>query len=81
MASTWEKHPVGYREAQGSVMVLGTLGAIFTLASATTAARRGRGAAAERVQATEARVAPGPEKLQIVDDVVGGGPESKRATP
>lgn len=62
------------------VMVIGALGAIVTLASATTGcSKRVEEPPPSEFKPTEAPpLPPGPDKLQIVDDVVGSGPESKK---
>jgi len=62
------------------VMVIGALGAIVTLASATTGcSKRVEEPPPSEFKPTEAPpLPPGPDKLQTVDDVVGSGPESKK---
>jgi hypothetical protein len=61
------------------VMVVGALCAIVTLASVTGCSKRIEEPPTSEFKPAEAPpLPPGPDKLQIVDDVVGTGPESKK---
>lgn len=61
------------------VMVIGALGAILSLASVTGCSKRVDEPPQSEFKPAEAPpLPPGPDKLQIVDDVVGTGAESKK---